>query len=182
MNSPPTPLAEPAATPVNFSRWLAVLALLRADLACVFNVGMLLAVAAGRGEGLSLRRGWALAAAVAGALVAVDVQAWMMRVAYPLASYGAVKLWQLRPNFVHASRWPPFVVFLLPLAWMGWQVWQRRFAGDAAGVAALLAGLVYLGVWMTVGKIDEVRIFLPVAFALIPLTAEMAMLRIGSES
>jgi len=40
---------------------------------------------------------------------------------------------------------------------------------------------VYAVLWCTIGKIDEVRIFLPFALALAPLTAEMATLRVREE-
>jgi hypothetical protein len=35
--------------------------------------------------------------------------------------------------------------------------------------------MVFLAMWVTVGRIKEVRIFLPFALALAPLTAELAM-------
>lgn len=40
----------------------------------------------------------------------------------------------------------------------------------------LVAAAIYAGMWVTVGKVDEVRIFLPMALALGPLMAELAML------
>jgi apolipoprotein N-acyltransferase len=78
----------------------------------------------------------------------------------------------------HATRWPPFVLFLLPLLWMLIQVARRRFAKDATGLAFLVGALVYAALWITIGKIDEVRIFMPFALALVPLTTQMAMLRL----
>ena len=59
------------------------------------------------------------------------------------------------------------------------QVVRRRFDGDAAGLAMLFGAIVYAALWVTIGKVDEVRIFLPLALALTPLTVEMGMLRAG---
>jgi len=151
------------------------LATVRADVAVALNLGVL--IVALRGGEFSLSRGWAVGTSVAGALVAGGLQLLLMRVVFPQAGYGRVKMWQLVPNVIHASRWPPFVLFLLPLGWMVVQVVRRRFTRDAAGLAVLVGAGLYMGVWVTLGKIDEVRIFLPLALGLAPLTAQMAMLR-----
>jgi hypothetical protein len=157
------------------------LAAVRADVAVVVNVGVLLWAATRPRPGLALGRAGAIMTSAAGGLLAGGVQLWLMRVAYPQASYGRVKLWQLLPNLRHASRWPAPILFCLPLAWMAWQVGRRRGLGeDGVGMAMLLAGAIYAVLWVTVGKVDEVRIFLPMALALAPLTAEMAMLKAES--
>jgi hypothetical protein len=50
--------------------------------------------------------------------------------------------------------------------------------GGAVGAPPIHTGAALFGLlWIAIGKIDEVRIFLPFAFALAPLTAEMAILR-----
>jgi hypothetical protein len=167
--------------------WLTSLALLgssvalatfRADTACLLNVGILMYLLATRSPGLALGRAAAAVTAAAGALAAGGMQLWLMRVVYPQASYGRVKLWQLRPNLIHATRWPPFVLFLLPLGWMVARGLRRGFPRDAAGRAFLAGAAVYTALWVTIGKIDEVRIFLPFALALTPLTVQMAMGRV----
>jgi len=38
-----------------------------------------------------------------------------------------------------------------------------------------MGALIFLGMWVTVGRIEEVRIFLPFALALVPLTIEIAL-------
>jgi len=82
---------------------------------------------------------------------------------------------------IHGTRWPPFVLFLLPLLWMLARGVRRGFARDAAGRAFLAGAVVYAALWVTIGKIDEVRIFLPFALALAPLTVEMAMERVEEQ-
>ena len=153
--------------------------LVRADVACLLNLGIFAAALTPLGKRLSLPRVAAAATSLAAALLAGGVQLYLMRVVYPHATYGHVKMWQLRPNLVHGTRWPPFLLFVAPVVWMVVQVVRRRFAKDASGVAFLLGALVYAGAWMTIGKIDEVRIFLPFALGLTPLTVEMAMMRAG---
>jgi hypothetical protein len=158
-----------------------LLATFRADVACLLNVGVLLYVLVKREARLAVGFPAAVGTSLLGAVAAGGIQLWLARVAYPQAGYGLVRFWQLWPNLKHGTRWPPFAVFMLPLVWMAVQVWRRRFAGDAAGLALLCGAVVYAVLWCTIGKIDEVRIFLPFALALAPLTAEMAMLRVREE-
>jgi hypothetical protein len=154
-----------------------MLATFRADVACLLNAGILLFVLARRGV-MGLPRRTAIAVSLMAAISAAGIQLWLMHVAFPQAGYGRVKILQLWPNVKHATRWPPFVLFLLPLLWMLIQVARRRFAKDATGLAFLVGALVYAALWITIGKIDEVRIFMPFALALVPLTTQMAMLRL----
>jgi hypothetical protein len=158
-----------------------LLATFRADVACLLNAGVLLFAVTRPEARLALRFPAAVATSLLGMALAGGVQLWLVRVAYPQAGYGLVKFCQLWPNLKHGTRWPPFAVFLLPLAWMSVQVW-RRVAGDAAGLALLCGAGLYAVLWFTIGKIDEVRIFLPFALALGPLTAQVAMLRVRSEN
>jgi hypothetical protein len=159
-----------------------LLCTLRTDVACLLNAGIFLFVLAQPEAKLALRRPVALATSAVSALSAAAIQLWLAHVAYPQATYGNVKLWQLRPNLIHASRWPPFVIFLLPLAWMLVQLARRRSRTVAVSLAFLTGAALYFALWFTIGKIDEVRIFLPFAFALTPLTAQLAMLRAESSS
>jgi hypothetical protein len=59
---------------------------------------------------------------------------------------------------------------------------RRRFERDPAGVAFLFGAVLYFALWISIGKIDEVRIFIPFALALTPLTVQMAMLRVEDYS
>jgi hypothetical protein len=149
----------------------------RADVACLLNAGILLFVVVKRSD-IGLPRRSAIAVSLMAAISAAGIQLWLIHVAFPQAGYGRVKILQLWPNVKHATRWPPFVFFLLPLLWMLIQVVRRRFAKDAIGLAFLAGALVYTALWVTIGKIDEVRIFMPFALALVPLTTQMAMLRL----
>jgi hypothetical protein len=153
-----------------------VLASMRADEACFMSLGMAVAAWRLRG-GLALPRGSAMATGGVGALLGVGVQVWLVRVAFPQAHYGLIKFWQFWPNLHHASRWPPLVTFCLPVGWAAWQVWRRRFSGDVAGVGAMVGAGIFFVLWSLIGKFDEVRVFLPFALCLAPVTAEMVILR-----
>jgi hypothetical protein len=155
----------------------AVLATFRADAACVLNAGFFAATLTSNQTALALSRKLAAAVSAAGTLLAAGIQFWLAHVVYPRATYGTVKMWQLRPNLIHATRWPPFAVFMLPLAWMLVQLYRQRSIVSGLNRAILIAALLYFALWITVGKIDEVRIFLPFAFALMPLIAELVVLR-----
>jgi len=156
-----------------------VQSLVRADVAFFLNAGVLPVTLSPLGRRLSLRRRAAATTSVAAVLIAGGVQLYLSRVVYPQANYGYVKLWQLRPNLVHVLRWPSFVLFMGPLAWLAGQLKRRRLAVDASGMALLAGAAMYMAAWVVVGKIDEVRIFLPFAIGLTPLTVEMAMLWVG---
>jgi hypothetical protein len=168
---------RPAARALALMFLTLLLATFRADIACLLNAGVLLFVLTQPGLPLSLPRSLARAVSFVGALSAGIVQLYLMFVAFPHANYGRTKVMQLVPNLVHATRWPPFVLFLLPLAWMTVQVVRRRYTRDAAGLAVLTGAALFGLLWFCIGEIDEVRVFLPFAFALAPLTAEMAILR-----
>jgi hypothetical protein len=169
--------ARPTARAVALIALSLLLATVRADVACLLNAGILLFVLTQPALPLSLPRPIAASVSLAGALAAGIVQLYLMLVAYPHANYGRVKVAQLIPNLVHATRWPPFVLFLLPLAWMAVQLARRRYTRDTAGLAFLTGAALFGLLWISIGEIDEVRIFLPFAFALAPITAEMAILR-----
>jgi hypothetical protein len=159
-----------------------LLSTMRADQACFVNLGMVLAawLRWRGGSGVALPRAVALATGLVGAALAAGVQLWLIYRVFPQAHYGAIKFWQLWPNLHHASRWPPFVVFMLPVGWAAVQVVRRRFVADTAGIGVLCGAAIFFALWATIGKFDEVRVFLPFALALAPLTAQMAMLRVGS--
>jgi hypothetical protein len=168
---------RPAARAVALIALTLLLSTFRADIACLLNVGILLFVLTQPGLPLSLPRSLAGAVSFIGALSAIAAQLILMFAFFPHANYGRTKVRQLVPNLVHATRWPPFVLFLLPLAWMAVQVARRKYTRDTAGLALLTGAALFGLLWFCIGEIDEVRVFLPFAFALAPLTAEMAILR-----
>lgn len=151
-------------------------------LVCLFDLNRRLDSEASQGTGwtLALPRGAQLLTSTLCIAVAGGVQFVMMHVVYPHATYGDTPAFQLLLNFTGVSGLIPFVLFLVPYAWTLRQITRPRILGatlpDMLPLIALLAGsVVYLGLWCVLGKVDEVRIFLPFSLALIPLTVQLSM-------
>ena len=71
----------------------------------------------------------------------------------------------------------PFFLFLVPFGWTAAVLMRRCYRTEPAGIGMFTAAVIFFGMWVTVGRIREVRIFLPFALALAPLTVELAMQR-----
>jgi hypothetical protein len=149
---------------------------IRADVALMVCLGIFVASAAGLSQKLSLPRGAALACSVTGGLIAVAVQIYLMKVLYPQATYGSVPVWMIMHDWMRLTNWASALIFMTPFLWTLQQAIRRRYWGEGAGGAFLVAAIGYAGIWLVMGRVDEVRIFLPMALAIAPLTVEMAML------
>jgi len=152
---------------------------IRADIPCALNAGMFLASLTRRGGGLSISRRKALVTSASCVAVSVGTQLYIMRVLYPHASYGGTPLFMLTHDIRQPLTFPPFLIFMLPLAWTAVQAWRQRCAVDTRSWGLLLAAAIYFLLWVVLGKLDEVRIFIPFAVVLIPLTMELAVRRIA---
>jgi hypothetical protein len=145
----------------------------RADVGFALHAGILLVCLTPLGRGFALPRGLQARTSVVSLLLVLGIQFWLMRM-FPQAGYGSTAVLQLLLNLRSASSWIPFVLFMAPFAWTVWMV--RRYRAAGAAEAGVLAGaLIFLGMWLVVGRVKEVRIFLPFALALAPLTVELAM-------
>ena len=149
--------------------------LVRADIAFTLHLGILLVCLTPAGKGVSLPRGTQAVISLLAVLLAGGVQFYMMHVAYPYANYGDTPVFQLKLNITDRLRVVPFVLFLVPYAWSVVKVFSRRFQVEAASLGLLAGSLLFIPLWCVVGKIDEVRIFLPFTLALAPLTALLLM-------
>jgi hypothetical protein len=122
------------------------------------------------------------AASLLAAAAAAGAQIYIMRIVYPHATYGSTPIFQLPLNYTDHIRIVPFALFIIPSLWVAIQIVRRRFGPQPAQAGVLLGAGIFLCLWIVLGKIDEVRIFLPFAFALTPLTVEAAMVRLHSAS
>ena len=148
----------------------------RADVALVLCLGVLVVSVARRDAALALGRGMAVATSVLGVLAAGGVQLYLMKVRYPQASYRGVPAFMLPHDFLRPAMWVATLIALAPLLWTA-AVRARERAWPAGMDGALLvSGLGYAVVWICMGRLDEVRIFLPMALATAPLTVKTAML------
>jgi hypothetical protein len=182
------PLPKPLATivPVVGLLLLAVAqGFVRADVAFALHVGVLLVCLTPAGNGFALPRGVQSGTSLVAVLVAVGIQYDLMKRMYPQASYGDTPVFQLLLNLRAPVGYLPFLVFLVPFAWTAAMLARRRYQAEGAGIAMFTAAVIFLGMWVTVGRIREVRIFMPFALALAPLTVELAMQRflpVGDDS
>lgn len=141
---------------------------IRADVALALNAGSLLACWRWK-SGFALPRGIVAITCGVGIVLSVGTQWWFMRVVYPHATYGSTQVIQLWDNLKDVNSILPFVLFLMPYGWTLYVVARKHLPLEAPSAALLLGSLIYLPMWATVGRIQEVRIFLPLALALAPL-------------
>ena len=146
----------------------------RADLPCALNAGIFLACLAGSGRGLSLSKRAALVTSLVSIGIAAGIQLYIMRVLYPQANYAKTPLFMLAHDWHQPLTFPPFLVYMLPVAWTAVQVWRQRAVLDTGSKGLALGAAIYFVLWIVLGKLDEVRIFFPFAVILIPLTMELA--------
>lgn len=151
-----------------------VLGTVRADVGFALNAGVLLSCWRWK-SGFALPRAVVAVTCGVGILLSLGTQWWFMRVIYPHASYGSIALFQLWDNIRDVNSVLPFVLFLMPYGWMLYTVARERVGIEAPSAALLIGSLLYLPMWATVGRIQEVRIFLPFALALAPLVVLTGM-------
>jgi hypothetical protein len=158
----------------------------RADVAFALHVGILVVCLTGAGKGFALPRGVQAGTSLVAMLLVLGIQYDLMKRVYPQANYGDTQVVQLFFNLKSLSAYAPFLLFLLPTGWTAVMLTRKRYQAESAGIGMFTAAVIFLGMWVVVGKIAEVRIFLPFALALAPLTAELAMQRFlpgaGSET
>jgi hypothetical protein len=158
----------------------------RADIAFALHLGILLVCLTPAGKGFMLPRGVQAGTSLVAMLLALGIQYYLMKQVYPQANYGDTPVLQLFFNLKLRSTYIPFLLFLLPTGWTAVMLMRRRYQVESSGIGVFTAAVIFLGMWVVVGKIAEVRIFLPFALSLAPLTTGLAMQRFlpgaGSEA
>lgn len=149
----------------------------RADVAFALHLGILFICLTKSWRGLALPRGVQAGTSMVAMALAVGIQYWLMKKVYPQASYGDTPVLQLFLNLKSPQAYAPFLLFMLPAGWTGVMLSRRRYEVESADMGVFAAAVIFLGMWVVVGKIGEVRIFMPFALALVPLTVELAMQR-----
>jgi hypothetical protein len=149
----------------------------RADVAFALHVGILLVCMTPAGKGFAQPRGVQVGTSLAAVLLALGIQYDLMKRVFPQASYGDTQVLQLFFNLKSPSNCVPFLLFMAPVGWTAVMLARRRYQAESAGIGMFTGAVIFLGMWVMVGKIAEVRIFLPFALALAPLTVELAMQR-----
>ncbi|QMV18441.1 hypothetical protein GOB94_06895 [Granulicella sp. 5B5] len=154
---------------------VAMQSFVRADIAMVLCVGVLVVSVMRVAPELALRRGAAIVTSTLGVLIAGGVQVYLMKVRYPQASYDGVPAFMLAHDFLRPTMWAATLIYLAPLLWTT-SVWVRRRELPARmDGAVLVSALAYAVMWICMGRLDEVRVFLPMALATLPLIVKAAM-------
>ncbi len=166
------PLPKTAAPLITSAAMLALAAMqgfIRADVAFVAHLGIFLVCLTSAGNGFSLTRGVQMMVSGLGVLISGGIQYYLMHVVYPHATYGTVPVFFLPYSVVHPMNWISFLLFMPAWVWLAIRLSKKGAAGDSPGIAMFTGSVMYLVLWVTVGNLDEVRIFLPYMAALIPL-------------
>jgi uncharacterized membrane protein len=150
----------------------------RADVAFALHLGVLLVCLTRTGGGTSLSRLGQAATSLTALVAATGIQFYMMKVAYPHATYGDTPIFQLLLNLKDIDGLATFALFIPPYIWMVRTLMTRKFEATAPALSVVYGSAVFLGLWWMVGRVEETRIFLPFALALVPLTVEMIMRRV----
>jgi hypothetical protein len=147
---------------------------IRPDVIFAVHLGILLVCLTSAGDGFALPRGAQAATSGLAVLIAGGIQLYLMHVVYPHAGYGTTPVFELMLNLTQPLRWVPFVLFMLPWAWVMTMLARQHWTVESPSLALPAGSAIYVVLWVSVGCMDEVRIFLPYAVALIPLTCACA--------
>jgi hypothetical protein len=148
---------------------------IRPDVIFAVHLGVFLVCLTRAGDGFALGRWVQAVTSVLAVLMAGGIQFYLMHVMYPQATYGKTPVLELGLNLTSPLGILPFVLFMLPWGWLMVTLVRRRATAEAASLGLVTGSAIYVVMWLVVGRIEEVRIFLPYAVALIPLTCACAM-------
>ncbi len=149
--------------------------LVRADVALTFNLGILIVALLQPKATFAMPRRQMAATAAGGACTAAAIQYLLMHRIFPNAGYGDTPVFQLRHNLVNYVGYLPFFVFMAPVLWTAWQALGKRLKVSAPDASLLIGSFIFVGMWAVVGVLQEVRIFMPFALALAPLTVSLLL-------
>ncbi len=150
-------------------------ALTRADMTVCFYAGVFLFAISRSGSNLPAPRIFNICLSFIAAALAAAVQWFLIHRLYPHATYGDTPVFQLRMNLHEPLRIIAFVLFMAPVIYTLAVAVRRRDSQEPAAMALCVAIALFLPLWIVLGKIDEVRIFLPFAVALIPQTVSQLL-------
>jgi hypothetical protein len=153
----------------------------RADVGFALHVGILLVCLRPAGNGFALPRRVQAGTSLVAAILVLGIQFYLMKRVYPQANYGDTQVLQLFFNLKSLSGYLPFLLFMMPLGWTIVMLTRRRYLTGSAEIGMFTAAVIFILMWVMAGRIKEVRIFLPFALALAPLTVELAMQRFLSD-
>jgi hypothetical protein len=143
--------------------------LVRADVAVVLHAGFLLAAITPLAKNIPFGRKWQAIISALAALSAGLVQLYLMRVRFPAARYGSAGVFRFSTNFLPVN-WVTAAIALLPFWVILYLLARSKYRPDSVTAMLLLSSCLYFVLWILVGRMQEVRIFLPFGMALLPST------------
>lgn len=144
--------------------------LVRADIAVVLHTGFFLAALTPLTRNIPFGKKWQAATSALAALSAGLIQLYLMQVRFPAARYGSAGVFRFSANFLPAN-WLTAALALLPFWTILYLTIRRKYRPDNITTMLLLSSCLYFALWLMVGRLQEVRIFLPFGVALLPATA-----------
>jgi hypothetical protein len=150
----------------------AVGATVRADALIAFHAGFLAACLLPQSRSLPLGRAAQAVASVLSIAAAVGIQFFIMHHVYPNAPR-QVAAFQL---FGNLKTWTNYIIAAMALFpwWITLKLAMRRWAAlDGWAVGLLLGSVVHFALFYIFGIAWEVRIFLPFAMTVVPLTVTL---------
>jgi hypothetical protein len=142
---------------------------IRSDVAILLHFALFVYVLFRGARGFSLSRNVLLAISGLSCIAATAILWALMHLIYPHATYGTTAVFQLLFN-LKPMELLPFFLFFAPTIYVFLHARRVSAAQDGPGLSLLLASAIYFASWAIVGRIEEVRIFVPFALALMPQT------------
>ncbi len=149
-------------------------ATIRVDAVVAFHAGMLLVCMVALGRGMPLGRGWQAAISVASLALALGTAYYLAHFVFP-HNAREVALLQLPDNLRSLTGAMVLLCTLPPWLLTMWLAARRLSALDSWTIAMLAGSLIDFGFFVTFGMSEEVRIFLPFAMILVPVSAPILM-------
>lgn len=147
---------------------------IRSDVAILFHFALFVCILFRSGRSFLVNKNTLLVSSFLGGILPTAILWTLIHKIFPHASYGDTAVFQLLRN-LSPTQWVPALLFLAPTLYTyiraNWFGSSTEGTTEDQGNVLLLASALYLGSWAIVGRLEEVRIFIPFAFALMPQTA-----------
>jgi hypothetical protein len=153
----------------------------RADVAILFHFGLFVYILLRGSKGFFAPRAVLLGISFVCCVIPAAILWVLMHKVFPHATYGDAKVFQLILN-LNPMQLIPFLLFLAPTLYTYRRALARFSWLGGPQAALLLSGVLYLCSWVLVGRVEEVRIFVPFAMALIPLSANLVAEEVADAS
>jgi hypothetical protein len=144
----------------------------RADLVVIVNGGLVVSIILFREQLRDFVEIRFLATCCACATLGAAVQLYLSRGLYPKATYGDTPLVQLAAN-LNITDMAVYFAFVLPVIFAILILLQRRKDHLEEAMLLVVPTIAYFLIVFVIGRIEEVRLFLPFVFPFLPATAEV---------